>query len=163
MSDRPKHSRPHMPGYGILPEKEGAGLLPWSFVEERMSAAHNYWISSTRPDGTPHAAPVWGLWHQGSFYFSTGDQSVKGKNLAASPAITVHLESGDEVVILEGEVMVVSDLKLHEAINRVYKQKYGLGMEGPEDSGFVFGLKPQRAFAWREKDFPQSATRWIFE
>ncbi len=29
--------RPHAPGYGIRPDAEG--LLPWSFVEERMAAA----------------------------------------------------------------------------------------------------------------------------
>jgi len=31
-----------MPGYGIVGEKEGAGLLPWDFVERRMNAARNF-------------------------------------------------------------------------------------------------------------------------
>jgi hypothetical protein len=26
----PRASRPHMPGYGIMPAGEGKGLLPWS-------------------------------------------------------------------------------------------------------------------------------------
>ncbi|MEX2144343.1 MAG: hypothetical protein WD740_07085 [Anaerolineales bacterium] len=46
-----KHSRPFMPGYGIAAETEGAGLLPWSFVEERMATAHNYWVSTAGPRG----------------------------------------------------------------------------------------------------------------
>jgi len=154
-----RHSRPFMPGYGIAAANEGAGLLPWSLVEERMSAAHNYWISSTRPDGSPHAAPVWGLWHQGSFYFSTGDQSVKGKNLAANPFVSVHLESGDEVVILEGKIKEKLDKNVLHALDKAYNQKYGLDMQGP---GLIFVLAVTKALAWREKDFPQSATRWIF-
>lgn len=152
-----------MPGYGIVAETEGAGLLPWSFVEERMRASHNYWIASTRADGRPHAAPVWGLWHEGGFYFSTGEHSRKGRNLDANPAVSVHLESGDEVVILEGVVNAITDAKLRNSLNKKYKLKYGMGMEGPESPGLILGLILQRAFAWREKDFPQSATRWIFE
>ncbi|MEX2161191.1 MAG: pyridoxamine 5'-phosphate oxidase family protein [Anaerolineales bacterium] len=153
-------SRPDMPGYGIVGEKEGAGLLPWSFVEERMAKAHNYWIGTVTPDGRPHAAPVWGLWHDGAFYFSTGSNSRKGRNLAARPLVSVHSESGDEAVMFEGQVENVSDKALLKALDKAYKEKYGLPMQGP---GIIFRLKPDRAFAWREKDFPESATRWIFE
>ncbi|MGH2581825.1 MAG: pyridoxamine 5'-phosphate oxidase family protein [Anaerolineales bacterium] len=154
-----QHSRPYMPGYGIVAESEGAGLLPWSFIEERMEDSHNYWIFSTRPDGRPHAAPVWGIWHEGFFYFSTGDASRKGRNLASNPAIGVHLESGDEVVILEGEVATVDDQKFLKSLDKVYIAKYGVSMLGP---GSIYQLNARRAFAWREKDFPESATRWIF-
>lgn len=155
-----KHSRPYMPGYGIVPENEGAGLLPWSFVEERMTAARNYWIASTRPDGRPHTAPVWGLWHAGSFYFSTGQGSRKGQNLDANPAVSVHLESGDEVVILEGEVAEFDEKEELKALDKAYRKKYGLEMQGP---GVIYKLDLRTAFAWREKDFPQSATRWTFD
>ena len=155
-----QHSRPHMPGYGIVPEGEGAGLLPWSFVEERMETSRNYWIASTRPDGRPHAAPVWGIWHLGDFYFSTGDASRKSRNLARNPTVGVHLESGDEAVILEGEVIAIRADDLLKSLDKVYKAKYGVSMTGP---GSVYRLNAQRAFAWREKDFPESATRWIFD
>lgn len=155
-----KSSRPDMPGYGVVGEKEGAGLLPWSFAEERFAAARNYWIASTKPDGRPHSAPVWGLWHEGVFYFSTGAESRKGRNLDQNPAVSVHLESGEEAVMLEGVVEAVSDAKLLKALDKSYKAKYGFPMQGP---GRIFAVKASRAFAWREHDFPQSATRWSFE
>lgn len=155
----PKHSRPFMPGYGIMPATEGAGLLPWSFVEERMEKVRNYWISTVKADNRPHVAPVWGLWHEGNFYFSTGADSQKGRNLAANPGVVVHLESGDEAVILEGEVERVEDQAHLKALDKAYKKKYDVGMLGP---GLIFHLRIQRAFAWRESDFPQSATRWVF-
>jgi general stress protein 26 len=155
-----KHSRPFMPGYGIAAATEGAGLLPWSFVEERMSASRNYWIASARQDGHPHVAPVWGLWHEGKCFFSTGSDSVKGQNLAANPQVSVHLESGDEVVILEGEVTVVEDKTILSSLDQAYNKKYGLDMQGP---GVIFELNAHKVFAWREVDFPTSATRWIFD
>ncbi|MEX1071802.1 MAG: pyridoxamine 5'-phosphate oxidase family protein [Anaerolineales bacterium] len=159
MTANAKSSRPFMPGYGIAPENEGAGLLPWPFVEERMEKSRNYWVSSVTLGKQPHVAPVWGLWHAGAFYFSTGAESQKGRNFAANPAATVHLESGDEAVILEGEVEAVKDQDLLKALDKSYEKKYGMGMQGP---GLIFHLKLQRAFAWREADFPNSATRWVF-
>lgn len=148
-------SRPHMPGYGILPESEGAGLLPYSFVEERMAAARNYWVCSVTPEGRPHAAPVWGLWHAGAFYFGTGDTSRKGRNLAANPAVVVHLESGDEAIILEGRAEPVTDAALLKTLDKAYKAKYKV----PFHSALC--VRPQVAFAWREADFPASATRFV--
>jgi hypothetical protein len=153
-------SRPYMPGYGIHPAAKGSGLLPWSFVAERMAAARNYWVNSTRTDGRPHAAPVWGLWHVDAFFFSSGKESRKADNLTANPAAIVHLESGDEVVILEGEIETLDakgDKDLLAALDKAYKAKYQFPMVG---MGNIYRLKPQRVFAWREADFPGSATRW---
>ncbi len=56
----PKSARPQMPGYG-LPENE-KGLLPWKWAELRLRKSHNYWITTVKPDGSPHVMVVWGLW-----------------------------------------------------------------------------------------------------
>jgi len=149
-----------MPGYGILPAEEGAGLLPWRFVEESFVAARNYWVSTAGPEGQPHAAPVWGLWHAGAFYFSSGAASRKGRNLHANPEIVVHLESGDEAVILEGRVGVVEDAELGKQLDALYQAKYGYPLMGDHPT---FELRPRKVLAWREADFPGSATRWIFD
>ena len=91
----PEASSPRMFGGPI-----GSANLPWAWATERLSRAHNYWIATTRPAGQPHSRPVWGVWLDTAFYFSTG--SLAAQNLAVQPAITVHLESGSEVVIIEG-------------------------------------------------------------
>lgn len=155
----PESRRPHMPGYGIAEAAEG--LLPWSYLTERMAAAHNYWVATTRPDGSPHAAPVWGLWHADAFYFSSGPGSRKGRNLAANPRAVVHLESGDEVVILEGVIEIEEDPAVRQALDQAYQAKYNVSMLAAE--GLIYHLRAQRALAWRERDFPTSATRWDLE
>ena len=96
----PRASRPRMGGYGVPQSTQG--MLPWSFARERLERARNYWVCTVRPDGRPHAAPVWGVWAKNALYFETARTSQKARNLAANPAIVVHLESGDEVVIIEG-------------------------------------------------------------
>src|SRR5262249_25391100 len=86
----PIADRPGFPkGYGIDREHR-ADMLAWDAARQKLIDARNYWVSTTRPDGRPHVTPVWGLWMDEAFYFSTDPQSRKGRNLAAQPAINVH-------------------------------------------------------------------------
>lgn len=150
--------RPHMPGYGLEPVGEGDGLLPWEQVRGKLRAARNYWISTSSPAGEPHAAPVWGLWVEDAFYFATGADSRKGRNLAHNPSAVVHLESGDEVVILVGGAQVCRKERKLTELNAEYQEKYGVDITG----GVVYRFKARKAYAWSEEEFPSSATRWHF-
>jgi len=153
----PRADRPSIPvSYGIQPAPSGEGTLPWSFVGERMKAARNYWVVSSSREGRPHAAPVWGIWAEGTFFFATDAASRKARNLHLNPQVVVHLESGDEVVILEGRVEVVDDKSLQARLDAIYFAKYAFHMEG----GPIYRVQVEKALAWRERDFPSSATRF---
>lgn len=156
----PNRSRPQMKDYGI--HQDPAGMLPWDWVIEQMTQARNYWVCSTRPDSTPHAAPVWGVWVDGTLYFSTSPGSRKGRNLDANPAVVVHLESGDESVIAEGTVERVTERDLLGRIVDVYAAKYDFRPDPDDPSVLWLALRPKTVFAWREADFPRTATRWTF-
>src|SRR5437016_4155658 len=159
-SDEPASSRPSFtPGYGIDPAKT-EGLLPWSFVAERMAGSRNYWVASSRPDGRPHVAPVWGLWLDDAFYFSTDPESVKGRNLTAKPEVVIHLESGDEVVILEGTAERVVEQAELTRFAETYDAKYGFKPDPTKPDQGVYRLNLRTAFAWTEKDFLTNTTRW---
>jgi nitroimidazol reductase NimA-like FMN-containing flavoprotein (pyridoxamine 5'-phosphate oxidase superfamily) len=146
--------------YGLRPEADG--LLAWDWVEERLATARNYWISSTRPDGRPHAMPVWGVWVQGAVVFGTHRASRKARNLAANASIAVHLESGDEAVILEGRAVEATDRSLLSAYVEAYERKYSVRPDPSDKENVTLMVRPRRALAWREPDFVSSATRWEF-
>ncbi len=159
----PRAGRPGMAeGYGVSSGEEG--LLTWDHVRQRMIDSRNYWIGTTRPDGRPHAAPVWGVWLDDSFFFGTDPHSRKARNLRANPEVVVHLESGDDCVILEGVVEEESDPGLRRRVGEAYAAKYGLdALGGAEDGGPpVYVLRPRVGFAWLESSFPETATRWRF-
>jgi PPOX class probable F420-dependent enzyme len=150
-----------MPGYGILNADSGTGLLPWSWAEERLLNARNYWVATTRPDGRPHCMPVWGIWLDGTFYFSTGPRSQKARNLARSPRCVVCPERADEAVILEGVAEEITDPSLLKRFREVYEAKYQWDMD--TSAGGIYVVRPLVAFAFREtNDFLGSATRWHF-
>ena len=144
------------------------GPLAWDHAAERLEGSRNYWIVTTRRDGRPHAAPVWGVWVGGSLYFGTGRGSVKGRNLARRPDLVVHLESGNDVVILEGAVEEVRDRASFDAIDAAYRAKYGMGVDQAgddgtgEDGAVWYVVRPEKAHAWLESDFLETATRWRF-
>jgi hypothetical protein len=136
-----------MPGYGLLGPDEGTGLMPWSWAEERLTASRNYWVVSLWPDGRPHAMPVWGLWHQESFWFSSSKGSRKARNLVADPrcVVTEH-EALETVLALE---------------NAKYETNYGMELLDPELNS-VFRVHPSWGFGLSEEDFTGSPTRWSF-
>jgi len=149
----PQRSRPGFgPGYGISEQDEG--MLGWSWAEERLVASRNYWIVTSGDQG-PAAAPVWGVW-DGALYFGTNPESQKGRNLSRDPRVVVHLESGDEVVILYG---VIAREDLPEPLVDAYDAKYDYR---PQHTQGWFVLRPQRAVAWVERDYPKTATRFDF-
>lgn len=153
----PKASRPYIPEYGI-PDTED-GMIDWSWVETQMKPALVYWLASVNPNGTPHTVPTWGAWVQGKLYFGGGDKTRHTRNLTHNPNAVAHLESGHEVVIMEGSAqrIVFADLDhaIQAEITADYVQKYGAG------EGANFAFTPRKAFAWTT--FPTTPTRFTFE
>ena len=156
----PRRRRPPFKGYGV--EDGDEGMLPWSWATERLEQSRNYWVSTSRPDGRPHAMPVWGIWLDDAFFFSSGRDSAKSRNLAANPAVVVHLESGDETVILEGRAEKVLDEGLSRRVSQVYWPKYDLTFDASGEADSWFVVRPKRAYAWAERDYPGTATQFDF-
>jgi general stress protein 26 len=152
-------SRPYAPGYGI--PSHSRGMLSWEHVEGRMATARNYWVATVRPDGRPHVTPVWGLWVNGAFYFGVAPTTRKARNLTQNANVVVHLEGGEDVVILEGVAQVVTDPDpgLVERLYASSMAKYGTGSRDVQGS---YVVRPRVAFAWSGGS-PSTFTRWVFD
>lgn len=162
---KPKVGRPLMPGYG-LPEGD-KGLLYWSWAEQRLKKSHNYWIATTKPDGSPHTMVVWGLWQDGCFLFSTGSKSRKSRNLAQNSNCVVCTEDASEAVIVEG-IAEIADVAARRQMLPVYERKYKFDMGAMKKDILsmkepVFAVQPRVAFGLWEKHFVGKSTRWTFD
>jgi PPOX class probable F420-dependent enzyme len=71
-------------------------------------------LATTRADGRPHVAPIWyALDDDGSIHFTTGGDTVKGRNLRRTGYATVSVDDDAPpfaFVILEGPVSISEDL-----------------------------------------------------
>src|SRR5260370_9769735 len=103
-------------------------------------------MATPSPSGQPQSRRVWGVWLDTTFYFSPG--SLAAQNLATQPAITVHLDSGNEVVIIEGVAQQVSDVSLLEQVVSLYNQKYEWDLDPKQLPGPFYAVRPQFAFGW---------------
>ena len=157
----PRVSRPHMPDYGIFGPDEGEGLLAFEWAEERLVASRRYWLSTVRPDGRPHAMPVWGVWVDDLLYFDTAATSRKSRNLEQNAACVVTTESAREAVIVEGVARRVGDAAARAHVHDLYQAKYA--QEAPPP-GALYAVVPYRVFAFIEDAdrFQSTATRWTF-
>src|SRR5690606_9650073 len=102
---------------------------------------------------------TWGAWVGGKLYFGGGEKTRHSRNLMHNPNAVAHLESGQEVVILEGTAEKVDfdalDEAVQEEITADYVKKYGAG------EGANFAFTPHKAFAWTT--YPTTVTRFKFE
>ena len=159
----PRPDRPHVPGYGI-PASAG-GMLTWSWAVEGLEAAIVYWLATTGADGAPHVIPIWGAWVGGRWYVEGGPTRWQ-RNLRENPQLAIHIEIGDEVVIVEGTATehVAPPKPLADAILAGYaKYKAAEDYEASADhwtEGGLWELRPVKAFAWSV--FPDDMTRFRF-
>jgi PPOX class probable F420-dependent enzyme len=154
----PTADRPHLPGYGVTPAS--AGLLPWSWAEERLAAATRYWVVTVSPGGAPHAMPVWAVWLEQAIWFSTGGRSRKARNLRAEPRCVVHPD-GDDPVVVNGTAELVAEPAALQRMIDAYREKYP---EPPPDPGEnpIVRVRPHTVIGMVEADFTTSPTRWRF-
>ena len=59
----------------------------------------NVWLSTVRPSGAPQTTRVWFVLVADRVWVSTGDASLKWRNLAAEPGVTLAFDGGDAGVI----------------------------------------------------------------
>lgn len=154
-----------MPGYGMPTGSKG--LLAWSWAERRLKKSHNYWITTVKPDGSPHTMVVWALWQDGRLLFSTGSKSRKAKNLVKNNECVICTELANEAVIVEG-VAEIADVAARRKFLAKYEKKYDFDMKAMKQDILamkepVFAVRPRVVFGLWEKFFASKTTRWKFE
>jgi len=70
---------------------------------------HTCWLVTLNPDGSPHVNGVGALWHEGSFWFETGEATRKGRNVARDPRCSLSLATHAFDLVVDGEVEMVAD------------------------------------------------------
>ncbi|HEV2250026.1 MAG TPA: pyridoxamine 5'-phosphate oxidase family protein [Candidatus Limnocylindria bacterium] len=139
--------------------RERSALLSWTHAEQRLRAARRYWLVTVRADGRPHATPLWGVWVADALYFDGPATTVWGRNLSRRPEATMHLESGDDTLIIEGRVEdLTTAVELGERVKAAWAEKYGRLVPEPSTRG-IWRLRPRRARGWSAEDL-RDGTGW---
>jgi hypothetical protein len=117
--------------------------LEWSWVERQLLNSGIYWAVAGS-DGQPHPRPVWGLWQASRLHLSMGTPAIR-RALAVDPRVTVHLESGTDVVIPEGKAdRPCIDNRIIAAYGQKYDWSYDVAEYGP-----LTAISPATVLAWQ--------------
>jgi len=137
--------------------------LVWEDVRRQLEDAGTYWVIA-RARGHPHPRPVWGVWVDDTLRLSLGSPVLRAE-LTADPTVTVHLDSGTDVVIVEGQASLVQGAEVAPSLaayDRKYDWEYDADSYGP-----LTKVEPSTVLAWRAagpagRDGFKRAGRWRF-
>ena len=161
-------------GHDALPWSRARNLLATKPDPEHPGADTTTFLSTTRPDGTAHTAPVGALWHEGDFYFTSSDGTRKSRNLTQNPKCTFSVKLTGIDVVLEGEASRVTDTETIEALASEYRAAgWPVTVAGDaftaESSAPSAGPPPWDLYRFRfdtvfgvATEEPAGATRWRF-
>lgn len=159
-----KISRPKLPqGYADNP----TSYVEWEWVAAQLTQSRNYWLCSVRADGRPHVVPRWGAFLDGRFYYDGSPETRHARNITDNPHVTLHLEDGYKVVIMEGTSKPAGkpDSKFARKLAQAIGGKYGDQGYSPKpdqwDGGGLYVFTPNQCLAWTS--FYENPTKFIFE
>ncbi|MEW2540894.1 TIGR03618 family F420-dependent PPOX class oxidoreductase [Micromonospora chalcea] len=93
-------------------------------VGDRLARERNVWLCTLRRDGSPHMTPVWFVYADGVWWIGCEGRSVKARNVAADPRVSLALEDGVHPVVAEG-VARLHRAGFPPAIVAAFAEKYG--------------------------------------
>ncbi|MDQ3929720.1 MAG: pyridoxamine 5'-phosphate oxidase family protein [Chloroflexota bacterium] len=140
---------------------EDATAISWSEVRERLATDNTYWLTTVRPDGRPHVVPVGALWLDGAMYFTTGQGTVKGANLAHNRHCAIAVANRGFDIVIHGEAEPVKDNAKLQRVAQAYAAQgwpatasdgaldapYSAPTTGPAPYD-VYEVKPKVVFAF---------------
>ena len=116
-------------------------------VNEKLESQQVIWFGSVRPDGSPHLAPIWFVWHAGCIYVGTDPKSVKSRNIRGNPRVVLALEDGNHPVICEGTARTIP-FPLPAPLVDAFFQKYEWDLNTEPQYNEVIEITPEKWLAW---------------
>ena len=104
-----------------LADLYGLPTLDWAPIKAQLDAGiaqapgsggpnrHTCWLTTINPDGSPHVTGVGALWVDDAFWFETGEQTRKAKNLARDPRCALSVATRDFDLVVEGTTGQITD------------------------------------------------------
>jgi len=147
--------------------------LTWDWVAAQLTESKNYWLCSVCPPspvasaGRPHVIPRWGAFIDDKFYYDGSPETRHARNIEQNPHVSLHLESGNEAIILEGTSAPAGkpSPELGRKLSQAYKKKYKDSgySPGPHqwDKGGLYVFTPRQCIAW--SNFTENPTKFVFE
>ena len=129
-------------------------------VVQRFAEADCSWLSTVRPDGRPHSAPIWHVWTNGCAFVVTKDSAVKVNNIRHCTRVVLTHPDPHHAIIIDGLAQIVQGKT--SLLRPLFKAKYDWDIATDEEYNTVIEITPVKLLAWGEEGAGQRK-RWTGE
>jgi nitroimidazol reductase NimA-like FMN-containing flavoprotein (pyridoxamine 5'-phosphate oxidase superfamily) len=116
-------------------------------AEARLHREQIIWLATVRLAGRPHLVPIWHVWHAGKVYISTGQDSVKMRNIRRQPQVVLALPNAMDVVLVRGVARPAPELDDELAPHFMRKFDWDFRLDG--EYGGLVEITPIKILTWR--------------
>lgn len=156
-----------------------ASAMPWDEARERLAGQathHTDWLTTVNADATPHVVPIGALWIDDALFFTMGQGTRKGKNLARDAHCAIAIAGRGLDFVIEGTARQLTDPADLQRVagaytahgwplsyrNGVLDAPYNAPTTGPMPVD-AYELTPTTAYGFGVEDATVwRATRWRF-
>lgn len=114
---------------------------------EKLNQATNIWFASVRSDSRPHLTPVWFVYYAFHLYVSIDPKSIKNRNLASNPNVSLALEDGSHPLICEGQAAFIQQPYSSEIV-ALFQKKYDWDIREDDHYSQLVEITPRKWLAW---------------
>ena len=124
------------------------------------------WLSTVRPDGSPHVVPVWFWWDGEALLVFSKPNAQKVRNLQAGSSVMLGIGDADEdfdIGLFEGRAEILdrptSELLPAAHLAKYATQMHGIGLDAAEyidTYSLVIRITPSHYLGWHGRSIPQS-------
>jgi hypothetical protein len=107
-------------------DRYGDPALDWGRARDALAGIATpditWFLGTSRPDGTPHAAGIGAQWLDGDLYFTSNPDTRKSRDLADNPRCTISARLEGIDVVLDGTAERTTDPETLERIASLYRE-----------------------------------------
>lgn len=119
-------------------------------------------VATVSPDGEPHVAPLWFVWHEGELYVTSLKRSRRGHDIERGSRVAVCVDAGESYNELRGAVLYgrFEDAGDVPHVRRLFGEKYWGGIDIPQVKSHAWlVLRPEKIVSWDFKKIPAGRDR----
>jgi PPOX class probable F420-dependent enzyme len=146
---------------------ETTALAPAARIDRLLRSEPVVWMSTVRPDGSPHLIPIWFSWDGEAIIVATKPNAQKVRNVRANPVVMLALGQPDadfDVGLLEARAELL-DVPAADVLPASHLAKYrapmaAIGLTPDEFLATytqIIRIVPTRYLPWHGRSTPPSA------
>ena len=96
-----------------------------SDAASRVSESRIGWLTTLRPDGSPHTTPVWFVFDEVAIWIATGRRNVKVANVRSDSRVSIAIDgSAAAPFVAEGGAELVDVAATDRVVVAAFAEKY---------------------------------------